>query len=53
MNHILTKLRNRLITEHVYQLIRISIEGPNISNEEIKEEIIDHWNKVKPRRLPV
>jgi len=53
MNRILTKLRNRLIIEHVDQLMRISIEGPDILNEEIKEEIINNWKKVKPRRLAV
>ncbi len=53
MNRVLTKLRNRLTIEHVDQLMRISIEGADILNEEMKEEIINHWKKVKPRRLAV
>lgn len=53
MNRILTKLRNRLTTEHLDQLMRISIEGPNTLNEQTKEEIINYWKTVKPRRLPI
>ena len=50
MNRILTKLRNRLTTEYVEQLMRISIEGTNILNEETKNEIINCWKLKKPRR---
>ncbi|CAF1540891.1 unnamed protein product [Rotaria sordida] len=53
MNRILTKLRNQLTTQYVDQLMRISIEGPDTLNEEIKEEIINYWKKLKPRRLAV
>ncbi|CAM4982101.1 unnamed protein product [Rotaria socialis] len=53
MNRILTKLRNRLTTKHVDQLMRISMEGGNTLNEEMKDEIINYWKKVKPRRLAV
>ncbi|CAF1226605.1 unnamed protein product [Rotaria sordida] len=53
MNRILTKLRNQLTTQHVDQLMRISIEGADTLNEETKEEIINYWKKVKPRRLAV
>ncbi|CAF3338289.1 unnamed protein product [Rotaria socialis] len=53
MNRVLTKLRNRLTTEHVDQLMRISIEGVDTLNEDMKEEIINYWKKVKPRRLAV
>lgn len=53
MNRVLTKLRNRLTTEHIDQLMRISIEGADTLNEEMKEEIINYWKKVKPRRLAV
>ncbi|UJR22121.1 hypothetical protein I4U23_025185 [Adineta vaga] len=53
MNRVLTKLRNRLIIEHLDQLIRISIEGEEVLNEEMKKEIINHWKNVKPRRLAV
>ncbi|CAF3466629.1 unnamed protein product [Rotaria socialis] len=53
MNRILTKLRNRLTTKHVDQLMRISKEGANTLNEEMKDEIINYWKKVKPRRIAV
>ncbi|CAF4388677.1 unnamed protein product, partial [Rotaria magnacalcarata] len=43
MNRILTKLRNRLTTKHVDQLMRISMEGTNTLNEEMKDEIINYW----------
>ncbi|CAF1424761.1 unnamed protein product [Rotaria sordida] len=43
MNRILTELRNQLTTQYVDQLMRISIEGPDTLNEEIKEEIINYW----------
>ncbi|CAM4925383.1 unnamed protein product [Rotaria socialis] len=42
MNRILTKLRNRLTTKHVDQLMRISMEGANTLNEEMKDEIINY-----------
>ncbi len=53
MNRILTKLRNRLTTEHLNQLMIISIEGAETLTEEMKEEIINYWKNVKPRRLAV
>ncbi|CAF1346512.1 unnamed protein product [Rotaria sp. Silwood1] len=53
MNRVLTKLKNRLTTEHVNQLMKISIEGADTLNEEMKEEIINYWKKVKPRRLAI
>jgi len=53
MNRILTKLRNRLTTEHIEQLMRISMEGADTLNEEMKDEIINYWKKIKPRRLAV
>ncbi|CAF4995676.1 unnamed protein product, partial [Rotaria magnacalcarata] len=45
MNRILTKLRNRLTTKHVDQLMRISMEGANTLNEEMKDEINNYWKK--------
>ncbi|CAM4885941.1 unnamed protein product [Rotaria socialis] len=42
MNRILTKLRNRLTTKHVDQLMRISMESANTLNEEMKDEIINY-----------
>ena len=53
MNRILTKLRNRLSVEHADHLMRISIEGEDVLNEEVKEKVIDYWKKVKPRRSAV
>ncbi|CAF4915213.1 unnamed protein product, partial [Rotaria sp. Silwood1] len=43
MNRILTGLRNRLTTEHLEQLMRISIEGPADLDNDIKNLIIDCW----------
>ncbi|CAF2998639.1 unnamed protein product [Rotaria sp. Silwood2] len=45
--------KNQLTIQHVDQLMRISIEGEDTLNEEIKEEIINYWKKLKPRRLAV
>ena len=52
-NRILTDLRNRLTTEHVDQLMRISIEGPEELSAEMKEKVIDCWKLKKQRRLAV
>jgi hypothetical protein len=52
-NRILTDLRNRLTTEHVDQLMRISIEGPEYLSEEMKEKMVDCWKLKKQRRLAV
>ena len=52
-NRILTKLRSQLTAQHVDQLMRITIEDADTLNEEIKEEIINYWKKLKPCRLPV
>ncbi|CAF1332301.1 unnamed protein product [Rotaria sordida] len=41
MNRILTNLRYRLTTEHLEQLMRISIEGPSDLNNDLKDLIID------------
>ncbi|CAF3708556.1 unnamed protein product [Rotaria sordida] len=43
MNGILTGLRNRLTTEHLEKLMRISIEGPADLDDDIKNIIIDNW----------
>ncbi|CAF3880912.1 unnamed protein product, partial [Rotaria sp. Silwood1] len=45
MNRILTGLRNRLTTEHLEQLMRISIEGPADLDNDIKNLIIDCWKR--------
>ncbi len=37
MNRILTDLRNRLSTEHLEKLMRISIEGPSDLNNDLKD----------------
>ncbi|CAF3976447.1 unnamed protein product, partial [Rotaria sordida] len=43
MNRILTGLRNRLTTEHLEKLMRISIERPADLDDDIKNIIIDNW----------
>ncbi|CAF4972216.1 unnamed protein product, partial [Rotaria socialis] len=43
MNRILTDLRNRLTTEHLEQLMRISIEGPCDLDDDLKDLIINCW----------
>ena len=53
MNRILTDLRNRLTTDHLEQLMKISIEGPSDLNNDFKELIIDCWKSKKVRKLSV
>jgi hypothetical protein len=45
MNRILTDLRNRLTTEHLEQLMRISIEGPSDLDNDPKDLIISCWKQ--------
>ena len=40
MNRILTDLRNRLTTQHLEQLMRISIEGPLDLDNSLKDLIV-------------
>ena len=53
MNRILTDLRNRLTTEHLEQLMKISIEGQTDLDNSIKDLIIDCWKIKKLRRISV
>ena len=53
MNRILNKLRNRLTTVHLDELMRISVEGPETLSEQMIEEIINLWKSKKQRRLQV
>ena len=53
MNRILTDLRNRLTTEHLEQLMRISIEGPTDLDNDFKNLIIDCWKSKKLRKIAV
>ncbi|CAF0888456.1 unnamed protein product [Didymodactylos carnosus] len=53
MNRILTDLRNRLTTEHLEQLMRISIEGPSHLDNDLKELIINCWKIKKLRKISV
>ncbi len=53
MNRILTDLRNRLTTEHMEQLMKISIEGPCDLDNDIKDLIINFWKSKKLRRISV
>jgi hypothetical protein len=53
MNRILTDLRNRLTTEHLEQLMKISIEGPSNLDNDLKDLIIDCWKSKKIRRISV
>lgn len=41
MNRILTDLRYRLTTEHLEQLMKISIEGPSDLDNDLKDLTID------------
>jgi hypothetical protein len=47
MNRILIDLRNRLTTEHLEQLMKISIEGPSDLDNDLKDLIIDYWKSKK------
>ncbi|CAF4688095.1 unnamed protein product [Rotaria sp. Silwood1] len=53
MNRILTGLRNRLTTEHLRKLMRISREGPADLDDDIKNIIIDCWKSKKLRKISV
>jgi hypothetical protein len=53
MNRILTDLRNRLTTEHLEQLMKISIEEPTDLDDNLKNLIIDSWKSKKLRRIAV
>ncbi|CAF4170764.1 unnamed protein product [Rotaria sp. Silwood2] len=53
MNRILTDLRNRLTTEHLEQLMRISIEGPSDLDDDLKDLIINCWKIKKSRKISV
>ncbi|CAF4313072.1 unnamed protein product [Rotaria magnacalcarata] len=53
MNRILTDLRNRLTTEHLEQLMRISIEGPSDLDDDLKDLIINCWKVKKSRKISV
>ncbi|CAF3455791.1 unnamed protein product, partial [Rotaria sp. Silwood2] len=43
VNRILTGLRNHLTTEHLEQLMSISIEGSSDLDNDLKDIIIDCW----------
>ena len=53
MNRILSDLRNRLTTEHLEQLMKISIERRTDLDNNIKDLIIDCWKITKLRRISV
>ena len=53
MNRILSDLRNRLTTEHLEQLMKISIAGRTDLDNNIKDLIIDCWKIKKLRRISV
>ncbi|CAF4893698.1 unnamed protein product, partial [Rotaria socialis] len=53
MNRILTDLRNRLTTEHLEQLMRVSIEGPSDLDDDLKDLIINCWKVKKSRKISV
>ncbi len=53
MNRILIDLRNRLTTENLEQLMKISIEGPSDLDNDLKDLIIDCWKSKKIRRISV
>jgi hypothetical protein len=53
MNRILTDLRNRLTTENLEQLMKISIEGQSDLDNDLKDLIIDCWKSKKIRRISV
>lgn len=53
MNRILTDLRNRLTTEHLESLMRISIEGSTSLNYDLKSLIIDRWKSKKLRKIAI
>ncbi len=53
MNRILCDLRNRLTTEHLEQLMKISIEGPTALDDDLKNSVINFWKSKKIRKIAV
>jgi hypothetical protein len=53
IDRILTDLRNRLTTENLEQLMKISIEGPSDLDNYLNDLIIDCWKSKKIRRISV
>ena len=50
MKRVETDLRNRMQTKTLDQLLRIRIEGPDLSEFDF-EDVVDCWSKQKSRRL--
>ena len=46
VNHIKTELRNRMNTNALYKLLRIHMEGPDMSQFDFKEAV-KRWQKSK------
>jgi len=53
MNRILTDLQNRLTTEHLEQLMKISIEGPSDLDNDLKDLTIDFRKSKNLRTISV
>jgi hypothetical protein len=53
MNRILTDLQNRLTTEHLEQLMKISIEGPSDLDNDLNDLTIDSWKSKNLRAILV
>jgi len=51
MNRLCTRLRQRLTSDHLHQLLLISMEGPDVLSRKQLEEIVRLWAVQKPRRI--
>ena len=52
MNRIVTPLRNRLKTENIDKLVRLSAEGPEVHEFDF-EKAISKWTNLGPHRINV
>ena len=52
MKRIKTESRNRLLTENLNHLMRISIEGPSINQFDF-EQALELWGAMRQRRISI
>ena len=51
MNRLWSRLRQRLTSDHLHNLLLIAQEGPEIITRAQLQEIIYHWHSQRPRRI--
>ena len=51
MNHICSRLRQRLTSEHLAELLMVAQEGPEQPTKNLLEDIVYDWHGQRSRRL--